>query len=87
MNEEQASVTLSPIQFKLLADLCARITAAYEQGIAPITLPAQDTGPKLTVEQMLQRITAVVQPKAVSTEQSQPSPQPASAGKGSKKKP
>lgn len=46
-NEEQVTVTMSPIQFKLFAQLCTGLTDAYERTITPIVVPAGTGNPHL----------------------------------------
>jgi hypothetical protein len=46
-NEEQVTVTMSPIQFKLFAQLCNGLTDAYERTITPIVVPAGAGNPHL----------------------------------------
>jgi hypothetical protein len=47
INEEQVSVTMSPIQFKLFAQLCNALTEGYEKTFAPIIVPAGAGNPLL----------------------------------------
>ena len=56
ISEEQVAITMSPVQFKLLANLCNRLTAAYEQTMAPIHLPAHDQTPRYSVEDIVAQI-------------------------------
>lgn len=56
VNEDQVTVTLPPIQFKLLADLCRRITEAYELAYVPIELGVLGKEPKPTPQQIAEMI-------------------------------
>ena len=55
-NEELVTITLAPTQFKLLADLCARLIETYEKAVVPVTLPAIDRTPRVSVESMVARL-------------------------------
>lgn len=86
LNEEQATVTLSPQQFKLLAALCANISAAYEQSFGAINLPTHLGNPKMSVtdivkmmktplallEQRAEAVRAAAAPTSSPTERKRP---------------
>src|SRR5260370_20226232 len=47
VHEEQATVTMSPMQFKLFSQLCNGLTEAYEQTFTPIAVPEGAGNPNL----------------------------------------
>ena len=68
VNEEQVSVTLAPSQFKMLSELCAGLTAAYEATFAPIAIPQGAQNNSLSAAHIIGLIKAAqaVQASAVS---------------------
>lgn len=58
VNEELAAVTMSPPQFKLLAQLCATLATGYEQTVGPISLPEGTGNPNLNPDFIVKSIRA-----------------------------
>lgn len=92
VNEEQATVTLPPVQFKLLADLCVRITGAYEKVYGPIVISEGDKRDKPSAAEIAERIlgaqaAAASLAAASSNEPPPPAKRPRAAPKKTAKRP